>query len=128
MSNDDIDGVFGGSVGGADDTKQAEPKASDTKPAPAKKAAPKKDSGKKAVKRVRIILAKNDDVPPSGLFIGHNGVGYQLKAGKPADVPEFLLDVLDNAVVKRPVVGDNGRVIGFEDSPRFPYQVVREKS
>lgn len=117
MSDDNIDGVFGGSVA----------ETPEEKPAPAKKPAAKKASGKKEVKRIRIILAKNDDVPPSGLFIGHNGVGYQLKPGKPADVPEFLLGVLDDAVVKRPVVGDNGRITGFEDSPRFPYQVVRDK-
>lgn len=118
MSDDNIDGVFGGGL--------EEPE----KPEPAtKKAAPKAaaKSGKQAVKRIRIILAKNDDVPPSGLFIGHNGTGYQLKPGKPADVPEFLLDVLDNAVVKRPIVSDNGRITGYEDSPRFPYQVVRDK-
>jgi len=119
MSDDNIDGVFGGTVGD-------EPKEDTAKPA-AKKPAAKKAGGKAQVKRIRIILAKNDDVPPSGLFIGHNGVGYQLKAGKPADVPEFLLDVLDNAVVKKPIVGDNGRIIGHEDSPRFPYQVVRDK-
>lgn len=101
------------------------------KKAPTKKAAPKKSatgpSKGDSTKRVWIILAKNPDIPPSGLFIGHNGVGYNLKAGKKASVPEFLLDVLDNAVVKRPVVGDNGRITGYEDSPRFPYQVVREK-
>lgn len=92
--------------------------------APAKKAAP---AAKKDAARVKIILAKNDEVPPSGLFLGHNGIGYNLKAGKEADVPEFLLDILDNAVVKRPIVGDNGRVKGYEESPRFPYQVVRSK-
>lgn len=119
MSDDNLDGVFG-----EGEKTEAPQKA---EPVTSKKQAPRAASGKKAVKRVRIILAKNDEVPPSGLFLGHNGVGYNLKAGKAADVPEFLLDILDHAVVKRPVMDDNGRVKGYEDSPRFPYQVVRDK-
>ena len=112
----EINDVFG-------DEENTEPKAEPVAKAAPKKAAPKKDE----VKRTWIILQKNDEIPPNGLFIGHNGVGYNLKAGQKAHVPDFLLNVLDDAVVTKPVVGDNGRVIGYEDSPRFPYQVVREK-
>lgn len=126
MSDDNIGEVFGGEIGSGDANAQpAEPKPA-TKKTAAKKPAAKKTSGDE-VKRTWIILQKNDEIPPSGLFIGHNGVGYNLKAGKKAHVPDFLLDVLDNAVVKKPVIGDNGRVVGYEDSPRFPYQVVRDK-
>ena len=122
MSEDNLNDVFG-----AEDAPAPEPETAEEKPAP-KKAAAKKPVNKKAgIKRVEIILQKNSDVPPSGLFLGHNGVGYQLKPGKKANVPEFLLDILDNAVVKIPVMDDNGRVKGYEDSLRFPYQVVRSK-
>lgn len=107
-----------------------EAKATPAKKTRAKKATPAKATAKDStesdgVKRVWIILQKTDEVPPSGLHLGHNGTGYLLKAGKKAYVPEFLLDILDNAVVKKPIIGDNGRVSGYEDSPRFPYQVVR---
>ena len=121
MSEDNIEDVFGAG-GEAGETEQPEEK-------PAPKARAKKAPAKKKdeVERTRIILAKNDDIPPSGLFIGHNGVGYNLLPGKEADVPNFLLNVLDDAVVKKPVIGDNGRVIRYEDSPRFPYQVVRKR-
>jgi len=90
------------------------------------KAAPAKNK-RDDVPRTRIILQKNDDIPPSGLFIGHNGVGYNLKPSKEVDVPDFLLNVLDDAVVKKPVIGDNGRISHYEDSPRFPYTVVRKR-
>ena len=120
MSDDKIEDVFGP---GSD----AEAETAPADPAP-KKAAPRRSAPKKeGPKRTKIILQKNSDIPPSGLFIGHNGVGYNLKPGKEADVPDFLLNVLDDAVVRKPVMGDNGRVARYEDSPRFPYQVVRNR-
>lgn len=126
MSDDNIGDVFGTG-------ENTEPNAT---PAPKEPETPKKKSrpsraktasSEPEVKRVDIILQKNEDVPPSGLFIGHNGTGYLLKPGKKANVPEFILDVLDDAVVKIPTMDDNGRVNGYEDSLRFPYQVVRSK-
>ena len=149
MSDDTIDGVFddeAGKVVEADTSEPAGQPAATDAPAPETKPAPRKPRGKKAgasaarssenteeaeeaeeaeVERVDIILQKNPDIPPSGLFLGHNGVGYQLKPGKKARVPVFLLDILDNAVTKLPIVDDLGRVVGYEDSLRFSYQVVR---
>ena len=119
----DIEDVFGP---GESEPVAPEPLKTNVEKAPVKgkaKPAPKKDE----VKRTWIILQKKDEIPPSGLYIGHNGVGYKLIAGKKANVPDFLLDVLDNAVVKKPMMDDDGRIAGYEDSPRFPYQVVREK-
>ena len=75
--------------------------------------------------RVRIKLANNSQIPPTGQFIGVNGYGYLLKPGKEADVPKFVLEVLDNAVEDQPVLGEDGRVQGYETAPRFPYTVVR---
>jgi hypothetical protein len=105
-----------------------EPEPEAVEPATSPKQAPKAAKKKAAVKKTKIILQKNDDIPPSGLFIGHNGTGYQLKPSKAVEVPDFLLDVLDNAVVKKPVMGENGLISRYEDSPRFPYTVVRDKS
>lgn len=76
-------------------------------------------------KRVRIKLANGAHIPPTGQFIGLNGYGYLLKPGKEADVPEPLLDILDNAVEEKPVMGEDGRVEAYESAPRFPYTVVR---
>lgn len=122
-----IEGVFGGDsssdTGETTDTAEAK--------APAKKAAPKKKAPAKAAdpkaNYVRIKLAHSKDIPPSGLYLGHNGKGYLLKPGVEADVPEFLLDVLDHAVQKSPVTGPNGEVQSWEEQPRFMYSIIRKK-
>lgn len=76
-------------------------------------------------KRVKIVLEENDAIPPGGQFFGVNGVGYQIQPGKPVDVPEFLLGVIDNAVASKPVFNDDGQVVGYREVPRFPYRVIR---
>lgn len=103
----------------ADDTLVDAFNAASDKPAKAKPVAPAK------VKRVKIILDENDAIPPGGQFFGVNGTGYQIQPGKEVDVPEFLLDVLDNAVTTKPVMNDDGQVIGYRDVPRFSYRIVR---
>jgi hypothetical protein len=123
MSDDnDIENVFGG---GAE--KPAPAVAGDSLKKPShKKAAPAATAPAKA-DYVRIKLAHSRDIPPSGLYLGHNGKGYLLKPGVEADVPDFLLDVLDNAVMKTPVTGANGQVESWEDQPRFMYSIIRKK-
>jgi hypothetical protein len=34
-----------------------------------------------------IVLDDNDDIPPTGLFVGHNGNGFLIQTGIPASVP-----------------------------------------
>ena len=77
------------------------------------------------VKRVKIILEENDAVPPTGQFFGVNGTGYQIQPGKEVEIPEFLLGVIDNAVTTKPVLNDDGQVVGYRDVPRFPYRIVK---
>lgn len=85
--------------------------------------------GKKAAegmpKRSWIILEENDDIPPTGLFIGHNGTGYLLRPGEPVSVPDHVLGVLDDAVMSAPVVDPNSlKVIGSRDRRRYNYRKV----
>lgn len=92
-------------------------------------AGPDKAAAKKAPKgmpeRVWIILEDNDDIPPTGLFLGHNGNSFLLVPGEPAQVPEFLLEVLDNAVLSVPVTDKTTkRVVGHRERMRFPYRRI----
>lgn len=74
---------------------------------------------------VWIILDDNDDIPPSGLFLGHNGTGFMLQTGVPAHVPEHLLGVLDDAIMQAPILDDRTKqVIGFRPRPRYTYRRV----
>jgi len=77
------------------------------------------------VKRVKIILEENDAIPPTGQFFGVNGTGYQIQPGKEVEIPEFLLGVIDNAITTKPVVNEDGQVVGYRDVPRFPYRIVK---
>jgi hypothetical protein len=120
----DIENVFGGSLEKpAPSTARPGPevkKSAPRKPAPAKTDVPK-------VEYIRVKLAHSKEIPPGGLYLGHNGKGYLLKPGVEADVPDFLLDVLDNAVMAKPVTGPNGQIESWEDQPRFMYSIIRKK-
>lgn len=133
--NQGVEGVFGGGsqedpsresskeAMSRQDSKQA---VSNAKAQSATRAAANKKAKEKP-KTVKVKLAHSKDIPPSGLYIGHNGRGYLLKPGLEAEVPEFLLDVLDNAVATEPVTDNSGRVKGYEERPRFMYSIVRDK-
>lgn len=74
-------------------------------------------------KTTRIQLEESVDIPPNGLFIGHNGRGYLLKAGEPVDVPDFLLNILNDAMVLAPQVDPTTKqVIGYRERLRYPYR------
>ena len=87
--------------------------------------APRKTEVVKTGPYVRIILEENDNIPPTGLFLGADGVGYLLKASLPADVPPCVVSILDTAVMATPIVDPNTmQITGFRDRLRFPYRVV----
>lgn len=91
----------------------------EVKPARAKKAA----TG--MPERTWILLEDNDDIPPTGLFLGHNGTGYLLVPGEPVEVPSHILEILDHAVLTVPVTDKTTkRVVGHRQRMRFPYRRV----
>lgn len=75
--------------------------------------------------RTWILLEDNDDIPPTGLYIGHNGTGYLLVPGEVVAVPNFLLEILDHAVTSVAVTDPKTRrVVGHRERMRFPYRRV----
>jgi len=93
-------------------------------PTPAPKAHKKAPATAKA-ETVKIILERNDAIPPTGLFIGVNGRGYLIQTGEPVTVSLSVKEVLDNAVMSMPVMDpQTQQVLGYRDQMRYPYRIV----
>lgn len=76
-------------------------------------------------KHVRIVLEENDNIPPTGLFVGENGRGYLIRPGEEVDVPAGVLEILSNAVVSVPTIDPQSlQVIGYRDKMMYPYRIV----
>jgi len=77
-------------------------------------------------KTVRIILEENDNIPPTGLFVGENGRGYLIRPGEEVDIPVGVLEVLTNAVVSVPTIDPQSlQVIGYRDKMMYPHRIIR---
>ena len=75
--------------------------------------------------KVRIMLEEQDNIPPTGQFIGLQGVGYILRPGEEVDVPLPLLSVLNDAIESVPQVDPiTRRVVGYRDRRRLPYRIL----
>lgn len=88
------------------------------------KRAPRKNkSAPKNAGYVDIMLEENEEIPPTGLFIGINGRSYLLKPGMKVAVPQGIIDVLDNAVMASPKIDPSTkRVVGYKERLRYPYR------
>lgn len=74
---------------------------------------------------VKIILEENQDIPPTGLFLSHNGRGYLIVPGEPVDIPRHVLEILDHAVMSTPQTDPaTKQVVGYRERMRYPYRLV----
>ena len=72
-----------------------------------------------------VILDDNDDIPPTGLFVGHNGHGFLIATGVPVRVPNYVLQILDDAVMDAPIINPSDKkVMGYRPRPRYTYRRV----
>jgi hypothetical protein len=77
------------------------------------------------IKTTRVIIDQTDAIPPSGLFVAHNGRTFMIQAGVEVDVPNFIIQVLNDAIMTQAVTDpETSRVIGHRNRLRFPYRVV----
>lgn len=73
----------------------------------------------------RIVLEEQDDIPPTGLFVAHNGKSYMIATGVEVDVPVVILGVLDDAVMSSPVKdGKTQKIKGYRNRSKYPYRVI----
>lgn len=75
-------------------------------------------------KTVKIVLEDSSDIPPTGLFVGYNGRGYLIRTGEEVDIPLGVKEILDQAIISVPVLGEYNRPVGTKERLRFPYRLV----
>lgn len=82
-------------------------------------------AAKPKAKTVRIILEENDNIPPTGLFVGENGRGYLIRPGEEVELPLGVLEILTNAVVSVPTIDPQSlQVIGYRDKMMYPHRII----
>lgn len=75
--------------------------------------------------KIKIILEENDDIPPTGLFVGLNGMGYLIRPGVEVEVPPGVAEILQNAITSMPTLDPtSGQVVGYRERMRYPFRRV----
>lgn len=102
------------------------PKAAKATKATKTASAPKAAAADEAPKKVRIVLEENDNIPPTGLFLGINGRSFMIRPGEEVDVPMEVIECLNDAVMATPKTDNNGNITDFRSRLRFPYRIISQ--
>lgn len=74
---------------------------------------------------MKIILEENDEIPPTGLFVGLNGRGYLIRPGEEVTVPAGVVEILEHAITSVPQMDPQTRqVVGYRDRMRYAFRRV----
>jgi hypothetical protein len=77
---------------------------------------------------VRIILEESEEIPPTGQFVGLNGRTWIIRPGEEVEVPQGVVEVLQNAVTRVPVVDPQTRqVVDYRDRTRLPFRILSRR-
>jgi hypothetical protein len=77
-----------------------------------------------AADRMTIVVEENDNIPPTGIFIGVNGRSFLIRPGENVDVPIEVVEALNDAVESTPKTDAQGNVVDYRNRLRFPYRIV----
>lgn len=87
----------------------------------------KKDELGRPYRRIRI---EEENEMENFLPVSHNGKTYQIKRGEEVEVPQCVVDILEDAIASRlvevgqdPVSGN--KIKELRDYKRIPYQIIR---
>jgi len=83
-----------------------------------------KDKNDVAVAEKRCLLTINSTSESDGtdaVFLSVNGRAYQIPRDKEVNVPESVVSVLQDAVVRSPILNDAGNVVAWKDAKRFSF-------
>ncbi len=81
------------------------------------------DAGIGGAKRTVTIHASDADGGDKAVFVGVNGVGYQIPRGTPQELPLEVIEALKNAVITQYKAGADG-VVKAHDVPRYAFSVI----
>ena len=77
-----------------------------------------------SVTRIKIF-ASTEEGGNHAVFVSHNGIAYLIPRDEVMDVPDELLEILNNAVTTITSPNRDGVGVITRDVPRFNYQVIR---
>lgn len=80
--------------------------------------------GQLSGRRRKLTIHRSDaDDGDRAVFVGINGYGYHIPRGKTVEVPDEVIEALNNAVVTRYSSGKDGKVVAM-DAPRYAFTVL----